>query len=165
MKGQIFALSETFVKILSVASLAVVLMAIFFSINQYKLIYTENKGDRESLVVGSTVMSSCIANVSTSEAVKGLLNEDNIKLFKDIKNQNIYCLKYSKAIYVEIYDGANHLLYGFGNAIGTSSACQVIDPVTKICRPKSNTYYTIFPASLNRSSTIIPVNVNIYLGA
>jgi hypothetical protein len=180
MKGQIFALSETFVKILSVASLAVVLMAIFFSINQYHLIYLENKADRETLVVGSTVMSSCIAETSNGEPVKGLLSEENIIPLKDVKNKNIECLKYGissqviggaiipadyveheRGIYIEIYEGSNpKLLYAFGN----SGVCQKLEDATGVCRVKETTTFTVFPAALKRSSGIIPVNVIIYVG-
>jgi hypothetical protein len=150
MKGGIFALSETFLKILSTASVGIVLLAIFFTINQYNLIYMENRVDRETLIVGDAVLSSCIAESSNGYPIKGLLSEEKIR-----NNRNMDCLNYDKAIYIEIYSDTL-LLYGIGNP----AACSRINP----CQKRSSSTSTIFPAALNQTTKIIPVSVTIYLG-
>jgi hypothetical protein len=149
MKGGIFALSETFMKIISTASVAIVLLAIFFAFNQYSLIYTENRIDRESLVVGDTVLSSCIAESSNGYPIKGLLSEEKIR-----NNRNMDCLRYNKPIYIEIY--SDILLYGIGNP----APCLRINP----CVKRATTTSTVFPAALNQTTRIIPVNVTIFIG-
>jgi len=158
MKGGIFALSETFMKILSTGAVAIVLLSIFFAFNQYNLIYTENRIDRESLVVGDTVLSSCIAENSTGYPIKGFLSEEKIRneryTANPSRNRNMDCLKFSKPIYIEIF--SDTLLYGIGN----SAACQTIDPCVK--RPATTS--TVFPAALNQTTRIIPVNVTIFIG-
>lgn len=157
MKGGIFALSETFLKILSTAAVAIVLLAIFFTMNQYNLIYMENRVDRETLIVGDAVLSSCIAESYNGYPIKGLLSEEKIKnelIANPSRNRNMDCLKYNKAIYIEIY--SDILLYGFGN----SAACSRINP----CQERASTTSTIFPAALNQTTKIIPVNVIVYLG-
>jgi len=159
MKGGIFALSETFMKILSTASVAIVLLAIFFAFNQYTIIYTENRIDRESLVVGDTVLSGCIAESSNGYPIKALLSEEKIirerYFLNPFRNKNMDCLKFSKPIYIEIY--SDTLLYGIGN----SAVCRTIDPCVK--RPATTS--TVFPATLNQTTRIIPVNVTIFIGA
>jgi hypothetical protein len=167
MKGGIFDLSEMFLKILSTASVAIILMAIFFTLNQYHIIYMENKADREALVVGNTVLSSCICDTSGGNAVKGLLSEE--KVLAEIssntdKDRNVDCMKYGKGIYIEIYDEET-LLYGFGN----SGVCEVAwkdRDVSKdyVCRKKTSTLTNDFTAVLNKTTNIIPVKVTVYLG-
>jgi hypothetical protein len=149
MKGGIFALSETFMKILSTAAVAIVLLAIFFAFNQYNLVYTENRIDRESLVVGDAVLSSCIAESSNGYPIKGLLSEEKIRL-----NRDMSCLRYSKPIYIEIYSSV--LLYG----IGDPRPCLRLNP----CVKRVDTTSTVFPAALNQTTEIIPVNVTIFIG-
>ena len=149
MKGGIFALSETFMKILSTGSVAIVLLAIFFAFNEYSIIYMENRIDRETLVIGDAVLSSCIAEVSNGYPIKGLLSEDKIRA-----NRNMNCLRFSRPIYIEIYN--NTLLYG----IGSSAPCLRTNP----CVKRTGTTSTVFPAALNRTTRIIPVNVTVFIG-
>ena len=158
MKGGIFALSETFIKILTTAAFALVLFAVFFALNNYYLIYVENKADRETLVVGNIVLSSCIAENPNNFTIKGLLSEDKVKL--QPTNRNLDCLaNLNRPIYIEIYDRTIRL-YG----IGDSRACKTVPP----CVKNDTTTFTVFPAALNRSSfgpiPIIPVTVKIFLG-
>jgi hypothetical protein len=137
---------------------ALVLLSIFFTLNQYRLIYMENRGDREALVAANTVLSSCIAEVSSGMPVKGLLSEDEIKLFEDVDNGNIHCLKYEKGIYTEIYSG-DSLLYGFGD----SSVCARMS--NGECIRKVSTSYSTFPASMKRSDgKVIPVVMEVFVG-
>ena len=159
MKGGIFALSEMFVKILSIASVALVLLAIFMALNQYHIIYLENKVDRETLAAGNAVLSSCIAEYRDGHSVKALLSESKIVSYiaaNPSKDKNLDCLPYERGIYIEVYDG-NDLLYGLGD----STVCETTDP----CIKKDATTFTTFPAALNRSGTVIPVTVKVYLGS
>jgi len=164
MKGGVFALSETFMKILTTAYLAITLLAVFFAINRYNLIYMESKIDRETLVVGNTVLSSCIAESSLGYPIKGLLSECKI-IAKVASNQqndrNIDCLNYIKGIYIEIYNETNAPLYGFGD----SRVCNPKNPFPTPCNKTDTTTYTLFPAALNTTtSNIIPVTVKIFVG-
>ncbi|MFH1229377.1 MAG: hypothetical protein V1678_03055 [Candidatus Aenigmatarchaeota archaeon] len=165
MKGGIFSNTETFMKILSTGYLTVVLLGIFFAINQYHMIFIENKMDRETLNVGNTVLSSCIAENSTGYVVKGLLSEGKLiaKLNANpARDRNIDCLRFYKGIYIEIYNMNNNLLYGIGDAticvnypLGATTPCKL--------NPAND--YTTFPAALNTTSSgIIPVMVNISIG-
>jgi len=157
MKGGAFTLSESFMKIISTGYVAVVLLAIFFAVNEYNLIYMDNRGDRETLVVGDAVLSSCIAENYNGYAVKGLLSEAKIQqkiIANPSRNSNIDCLNYNKGIFIEVYDENNILLQEFGN----STVCTSRYP----CVTKS---FVSFPVALNRTtSIIIPVNVFVYLG-
>ena len=158
MKGGIFSISETLIKIISVAYVATVILSIFFAINQYHLIFLENRTDRETLIVGNTILSSCIAENSTGYLVKGLLSKNYIEAYMT-KDRNIDCLVFYKGIYIEIYDASNQLLYGIGN----SNVCEDYQP-TKPCKLRSTSTYTTFPAALNTTTNIIHVLVNITLG-
>jgi hypothetical protein len=165
MKGGIFALSENFMKILETSFLAIVLLSIFIALNQYQLINLENKVDRETLVVGDTVLSSCIAeSCCGGSVIRGLLSECKIKgkeASNQLNNQNIDCLNYDKGIYIEIYNESNYLLHGFGD----SRVCLNRNPFPNSCNKKSTTSYTIFPAAFNLTdSNIIPVTVKIFVG-
>jgi len=164
MKGGEFSISETFTKILSTAYLAVVLLAIFFTINNYNLVFLENKIDRETLVVGNTILTSCIAEYSGNYPIKALLSENNIS--SQTRNANPNCLKFSKGIYIEIYNETS-FMYGFGNPGVCTNRDQLIgrpasDPTR--CIKKDTTGFTIFPAALNRTTKIIPVNLTIFVG-
>jgi hypothetical protein len=166
MKGGIFSNTETFMKILSTGYLTVVLLGIFFAINQYHMIFIENKMDRETLNVGNTVLSSCIAENSTGYVVKGLISEGKViaKLNANpARDRNIDCLKFYKGVYIEIYNMNNNLLYGIGN----STVCANYPMSGSVsCIEKSTNDYTTFPAVLNTTSSgIIPVMVNISIGA
>ncbi|MBN2202971.1 MAG: hypothetical protein JW700_02210 [Candidatus Aenigmarchaeota archaeon] len=159
MKGGIFALSETFMKIISTAFLAIVLLGIFLALNDYTLIYTQNRMERETLVVGNIVLSSCIAEERNEYPVKGLLSEEKIQQYENVKNENIDCLDYSKGIYVMISRN-EEILYSFGNG-------EVCEDITNDgeCIEKPLTYYTDLPASLKRTNDIVPVNVRIFVGS
>ncbi|MFH0929450.1 MAG: hypothetical protein V1818_03785 [Candidatus Aenigmatarchaeota archaeon] len=156
MKGA-FALSETFIKILSTGVLAIILLAIFLSINNYHLIYAENAIDREALIVGNTVLSSCIAEgYDEGKPIKALLSEEKIVYkYDSVSESNIDCLEYEKGIYIEIYD-EDSLLYGFGDR--------------HVCKSPSNTIcevdrgMMVFPAALKGAAIVIPVTVNVYVG-
>jgi hypothetical protein len=160
MKGGIFSVSETFMKIISTGYVAIVLLGIFFAINQYHIVYMENRLDRETLNVGNTVLSSCIAEERNGYVVKGLLSSE--KLAAQTKDKNIDCLNFYKGVYIEVFDSQNALLYGVGNGtvcsnypMGSSDAC----------KGKTTTTNTVFPASLNTANGIIHVIVNVTIGA
>jgi len=161
MKGSTFALSETFMKILTTAYVAIILLGIYFALNQYHLIFVENRADRETLNVGNAVLSSCIAEYSGGYPVKGLLSEEKIKeenIRDPFRDENIQCLRYDKGIYIEIYNSNKQLLYGVGNF----GVCK--QPFPSPCIKKDTTTTTTFPAALNRTTKIIPVIVNVSIG-
>ena len=58
MKGGVFSLSETFMKVLSTAYVAIVVLGIFLAINQYHIIFIENRMDRETM---TSATQSCPA--------------------------------------------------------------------------------------------------------
>ena len=155
-------------KILSLAAFAVIFLAVFFALNQYNLVYMENRLDREAFVVGNTVLSSCIAENYTGYPIKGLLSDERIKnIFSSYRYENIDCLNFYKGIYIEIYNetptNPNYLIYGFGNTTGVCTNFIPNPPIP--CIKSSTTYTSSFPAALNRTDRIIPVNVTIYVGA
>lgn len=161
MKGSTFALSETFMKIITTAYLAIVLLGIWFALNQYHLIFLENRADREALNVGNAVLSSCIAEYSEGYPVKGLLSEEKIKeenVRDPLREENIQCFRYDKEIYIEIYDTNKKLLYGVGNF----GVCDIHHAFPD-CVKKDTTTTTTFPAALynKTSNKVIPVIVNI----
>jgi hypothetical protein len=148
MKGGIFTLSEHLMKMLNTAFLSVVLLAVFFAIEQYNLIYVENKIDRETLVVGDTILSAdCIVEVYNNYTIKALFSEQKI-LLENTKNPrtmtNVTCLNYGKPILIRIYSGFT-LLYEIGNHTASKTS-------------------TVFPGALKRATEIIPVTVNVTLG-
>jgi hypothetical protein len=162
MKGGIFALSENFIKILSTAFLAIVLLAIFIALNQYQLINVENRMDRETLAVGSIVLSSNCLIENFNYPIKYLLSQEKIDLEisnNPARNQNPSCLVYDKGIYVEVYDETNAVVRAFGN----SGVCNSLDASYR-CDKKSSTAYTVFPAAFDTGNGIIPVTVKIFLG-
>ena len=164
MKGSTFALSETFMKILTTAYVAIVLLGIYFALNQYHLIFVENRADRETLNIGNAVLSSCIAEYSGGYPVKGLLSEEKIKeenIRDPFRDENIQCLRYDKGIYIEIYDKSKQLLYGVGN-FGVCDQNHAFPD----CIKKDTTTTTTFPAALynKTSNKIIPVIVNVSIG-
>ena len=165
MKGSTFALSETFMKILTTAYVAIVLLGIFFAITQYHIIFVENRTDRETLNAGNAVLSSCIAESDNSGkySVKGLLSEEKIKeenLRDPFRSENIPCLRYEKGIYIEIYNANKQLLYSAGN----SNVCDPANPFPSPCDKKLTATTTTFPAALNRTTEVIPVIVNVSIG-
>ena len=155
-------ISETFMKILTTAFVAIVLVAIFFSLNEYNLIFLENKLDRESVVIGNAILSSCIVeNTAAGYPVKGLLSEDKINdeiASNPTRTDNFCLLGYDKRIYVEVYDASGTLLYGTGD----SSVCQ--SPPSPTCIKKVTTNTATSPAALNRTSEIIQVTLEIFFG-
>lgn len=147
MKGK-FDISETFMKILSTGLITMIIASIFFTIYHYHLILLENKIEREALVVGNVILSSCIAETSGGYPVKGLLSEYIITSLAPPPNP-LSCLNYDKQIFVRIYkDSDGSLLHEIGNS-------------TILSEPNIN---TTFRAALNRTSEIIPVTLEIFVG-
>jgi hypothetical protein len=164
MRGGVFSISETFMKILSTAYVGVVFFGIFFAVNQYHIIFVENRMDRETLVAGNTVLSSCIAETRGGYPVKGLLSERIINA-KMVKDRNIDCLNFNKGIYIEIYNLDSQLLYGIGNSnVCENSAAIISSPTPLQCNIKGSTSFTVFPSALNTTTNIIPVIVNVSIG-
>jgi hypothetical protein len=165
MKGGLFSQSETFLKILSTAYAAIVILAMVFAINQYRLIYLENRASRETLIMGYTILSSnCITELSNDYPVKFLLSEKKIDdeiTLNSARNSNPSCLNYNKKIYIEIYDEDNTLLKRFGD----STVCENPYPDPDSCKGNQRTTFSILPGALNITSKIIPVTLKIFLGA
>ena len=160
MKG-IFSISQTFMNILITGYIAVVLLGVFFSINQYHLISLENRLEREALIIGDSILTSCLVEESNWFPVKGLFSEYKIEEEETInpsRHMNIHCMNYGKSIYVEIYDLSGNLLHGIGN----SKVCEEAFP--RPCKKLSTTTNVTFPASLKQNTRVIPVNAKIYLG-
>ncbi len=162
MKGSTFALSETFMKILTTAYVAIVLLGIYFALNQYHLIFVENRVDREALNIGNAILSSCIAEYSGGYPVKGLLSKEKIEEENErdpFREENIQCLRYDKGIYIEIYDTSKNILYRVGN-FGVCDRHHAFPD----CIKKDTTTTTTFPAALNITNKVIPVIVNVSIG-
>jgi len=162
----LFDVSGPFMKIFTAAFLAVVLLAMFFAINQYNLIFLENSIDRETLVVGDTILSlDCLTENYGGHPVKALLSEnkiDNEILLNQLRNNNINCVNYNKEIYVEIYDNPNFNAAGLLYGIGDSTICK--NPFPNICQKLYSTSVTTFPAALKRASGTEIVNLKIFIG-
>ena len=150
MKGDM-SISSVLMKIVTTAYIALVLLIMFFAINKYNLTFMENIRDRESLYVGDTVLSSCIAENYQGHVIKGLLSESKINA-ELLRNPgtitNISCLGYYKEIFIEIRDETDTVLYKIGNSSINMGSAAV----------------TLFPATLNRTSSIIPVTLKIFIG-
>lgn len=157
MKG-VFEIAEFFLKIIQIAYVAVMLLAMFFYINHYNLYFMESGMQREALVIGDGSLSAeCLAETTKNGyQIKALLSEEKIKAEINRRLSKVSCLKYNKGIFIEIYDQNNKLIYYFGN----STICSSLNP----CVEKSTTKYSEFPAALNKSVVIEPIKYKFFIG-
>ncbi len=163
MKGGTLSEPEVFLKVITIVYVALVTFGIAFAIQEFNFISLENQLDRETLVIGNTILSTCIAEESSDYPVKALLSEDKINdeiALNPARNKNINCVNFEKSIYIEIYDENKALIHG----IGDSNICMVPNPFPSPCEKNVQTRFTFFPAALNRTSEIIPVSVKVFVG-
>jgi hypothetical protein len=141
MKG-ILKPTESFMKALTLGYVMIALVGMFFIINTYVLDIQIDKGYREALVVGDSIMGSkCLAEVdSNGIPIKGIIEENSF-------NANaLTCFNFPKGIYI-LLEGE-----GIQKAIGNSDYATEDNP------------HTPFPAILKTTTgELVPVRFTIYI--
>lgn len=95
MKG-IFQLSETFIKIVTLAYLVIALFGMFFGINEYFLQIDIGKNYKQAIIVGDSIIGSkCLAVKEGDYYVKGLID-------KSLISNSVNCFAFSKPIYLVV---------------------------------------------------------------
>lgn len=140
------------VKIVSLAYLVLVLLGIYFALTNYQLVLVGNRLDRESLVLGDSLLAAtCIAETTPDGfGIKGLLSERKIideETAPQPYESHISCLRYPKPVYVEIYQ-EDARLHSFGdvNVLGVEGV-----------------YNNSFPAVLNTTGGVVPVRFTLFV--
>lgn len=149
MKG-IFKLTEGLVKMITTAYLALVLLAVFFAINNYYLYYVDGKSNREALIIADSVLGAdCLVKIKDGYPIKGFFTryDENGKIkLKDHDNIVPSCLKINKDIYIEILDENKNRLFRIG--------------MTSL-KYDADVHYSTFPAAYDDGNTISPVILNL----
>lgn len=144
-------MSETFLKILTTAYLAVILLGIFFAINNYYIYFTESEVNRDTLSLTDALLSAnCLVVERNGQAVKGLLDSDSLsdEELKSGCGGTTSCILFGRNFRYSIIEGSENgnLLYDLGDT----------------CVSGDNTYSTLFPASLRKANgEVIPVIINV----
>lgn len=153
MKG-IFEITESFLKIVQTVYIIAVLLAIFFTLNQYNLYFIGSRLDREALIVGDAALSaSCLAeSAADGTPIKGLLSKANIVSEISRQSNTISCLPYTKAIYIQICE----------------KDCSLTTPLHSLGDPiilgRTTTYNTTYPAAYDDGTKVIPVHFQVFVG-
>ena len=150
MKG-IFEMSETFLKVLTTAYLAVILLGMFFAINNYYIYFTESEVNRDALSLSDALLSAnCLVVERGGQPVKGLFNyeyldeEDKISGCGGITS----CVPFGRNFRYSIREGSEtgKVLYDLGDT----------------CVGGDKAYSILYPASLrNETGHVIPVIINV----
>ena len=76
MKG-VFEFTETFLKMLTAGYLAVMLLGIFFAVNNYYLYFTESEANRDVLVLADGILSAnCLISYNGEPGDKAIFREE-----------------------------------------------------------------------------------------
>jgi len=150
MKKGVFEMTETFLKILTAGYLAVMLLGMFFAINNYYLYFEESEVNRDVLSLTDGMMSaSCLVETRDKPmemhyTVKGLLKQSKLET-EDSKSQS--CVKFGKAFKYDVINSeTGSILYTLGDrTVGGEDVNSML-----------------FPAAMNKSNgDVIPVILNV----
>ena len=142
MKGM-FEFTETFLKMLTTGYLAVVLLGIFFSLNNYYLYFDDTEINRDVLSFGDGLIAAdCLVIKRDGYPVKALLNETAIS--DDEKSPS--CVDYGRDfMYTILLDEKEPPIYTVGSGL---------DP--------EKTHSALFPAAMQKDSgEVVPILVNV----
>ena len=149
MKGM-FEMTETFLKILTTAYLAVMLLGIFFAINNYYLYFKESEVNRDVLTLADGMLSAeCLVEYENSQPKKAVLSSNDLDAEKV---RSASCIVFGKNFKYEIISAKDStVLYKLGN----QNYFKTVNA--------DNVRSSMFPAAMKYDKTgeVIPIMMNV----
>lgn len=144
MKG-VFEFTETFLKMLNTAYLAVMLLGIFFAINNYYLYFTDSESNRDVMTLTDGMLSAaCLVETENGQPIKALFSETKL----DYDKNGVSCVKFGKAFTYSVLDPNMKILYSSGDTHISSTG-----------------HSSLFPASMKTSSgEVKQITLNVTVG-
>lgn len=141
-------MTETFLKMLTAGYLAVMLLGMFFAINNYYLYFEESEVNRDVLGLADGMMSaSCLVEtrkpMTMNYGVKALMSEDKLQS-ESSRLQS--CIKFGKHFKYDVIDSDGTILYELGDrTVGGEDVKSML-----------------MPAALNKTNgQVVPIILNI----